>query len=253
MRYKFLLAFALCLFLSTGTAHASFEEGKAAFDRKDWPVATQYLLPLAQEEHAGALLLFGKMYADGLGIPQDLKKAFDLFLRSAKKGNTEAMVSVAAFYGGDQTAVEPNKKAALEWFRKAAEQNHSVAQFALGMALTAGDKDVNLQANLIESYKWLSLAGRDDTLPLRIRRTSNKLARHIYDKEMEIKNRPIAEERLAKWRPKKWEDLASTHIYWNTDTDQDVVNTPVDQPDPQEPETPADHTEDSATPETPAE
>lgn len=253
MRYKFLLAFTLCLFLSSSTAHASFEEGKAAFDQKNWPVATQYLLPLAQEEHAGALLLFGKMYADGLGVPQDAKKAFDLFLRSSKKGNTEAMVSVAAFYGSEGQGIETNRKAALEWFRKAAEQNQSVAQFALGMALAAGDERINLQADLVESYKWLSLAGRDMSLPLRMRNTANKLSRHIYDKQMEIKNRSTADTALREWKAKKWEDIASTHIYWNTETDQDVTDTPKESSDPQEPETPADHTENSATPETPAE
>lgn len=237
MPYRFLFAFTLCLLLSSGTARADLAAGKEAFDKKNWSVAAQHLLPLAQEGDDGALLLFGKMYADGLGVPQDMKKAFDLFLRSAKKGNAEAMVSVAAFYGGDAQGVETNRKAALEWFRKAAEQNQSVAQFALGMALTGGDEKINLQADLVEAYKWLSLAGRDISLPLRMRNTSKKLARHIYDKALEIKDRPIAEEAVRTWKPKKWEDLSSTHIYWNVDTDQDVTAVPEEQPAPQDPET----------------
>lgn len=249
MLYRFLFAFTLCAFIFSGTARADFADGKEAFDQKNWSAAAQFLLPLAQEGDAGALLLFGKMYADGLGVPQDPGKAFDLFLRSAQKGNAEAMVSVAALYSGGQ-GVEANKKAALEWFRKAAEQNNSVAQFAIGMALAAGDEKIGLQSNLIESYKWLSLAGQDTSLPLRMRSTSNKLAKHVYDKQMEIKNRSKADEALSNWKPKKWEDIAQTHIYWNTESSQDVTDAAEEQDAPalQEPEMIPDDTQDETAP-----
>jgi hypothetical protein len=249
MLYRFLLAFTLCVFISAGTARADFAAGKAAFDQKNWAAATQFLLPLAQEGDADALLLFGKMYADGLGVPQDPGKAFDLFLRSSQKGNAEAMVSVAALYSGGQ-GVEANKKAALEWFRKAAELNNSVAQFAVGMALAAGDEKIGLQSDLVDSYKWLSLAGRDRDLPLRMRSTANKLAKHIYDKQMEIKNRPAADEALKNWKQKKWEDIAQTHIHWNTETGQDIVTVAPDQaaPSPQEPETVPDDNQGETVP-----
>ncbi|TNE31061.1 MAG: sel1 repeat family protein [Alphaproteobacteria bacterium] len=249
MLYRFLLAFTLCVFISAGTARADFTAGKEAFDQKNWSAAAQFLLPLAQEGDAGALLLFGKMYADGLGVPQDPGKAFDLFLRSAQKGNAEAMVSVAALYSGGQ-GVEANKKAALEWFRKAAEQDHSVAQFVLGMALAAGDEKIGLQSNLIEAYKWLSLAGQDTDLPLRMRSTANKLAKHVYDKQMEIKNRSKADEALSSWKTKKWEDIAHTHVHWNTDTGQNVTTATDEQttPSPQEPEVMPDDTQGETLP-----
>lgn len=253
MRYKFLLAFTLCLFLSTGTAHAGFEEGQAAYNKKDWNNAVRFLLPLARNNHDGALVLFGKMYADGKGVPVDLEKAFELFNRAAKLGNPEAMVAVAALYSAGK-GTDKNMKAAFEWFRKAAELNYSLAQFSLGIALAAGDPDNGLQADLVESYKWLMLSSRDTFLPPKFKNTAEKLARHSRSKEMSSEQKIRGDHALRNWKPKTWEEVSATSVYWHeNDTpendpesaDETVQDNPADNTE--------DHTEDSATPETPAE
>jgi len=243
MFYRILIAFTVCLLLSSGTAFASFEEGKAAYQKKDWGNTVRLLLPLARNNHDGALLIIGKMYADGQGVPADMKKAFDLFNRAAKLGNPEAMVSAAAFYSAGE-GVEKNMKAAFEWFRKAAEMNFSIAQFSLGIALAAGDEENDLKANLPESYKWLMLASRDPLLPPHIKRTAQKLARHARSEEMTPEQRLQGDQALRSWRQKTWEDISATSVYWSEDAASE--NTPETTPETA-PETPPETAPD-ATP-----
>ncbi len=48
-----------------------FEDAKAAYDRGDYATALRLLRPLAELGNAAAQHYLGKMYADGMGVPQD--------------------------------------------------------------------------------------------------------------------------------------------------------------------------------------
>ncbi|GBB94209.1 hypothetical protein RclHR1_02310015 [Rhizophagus clarus] len=56
-------------------------------------------------------------YKNGIGIRKDEKKAFDLLLISAKKGNTDAQYYLAICYM-DGMGTQKDKKKALKWFLK---------------------------------------------------------------------------------------------------------------------------------------
>ena len=75
-------------------------------------------------------------------------------IRQAKKGNVDAQYSVGIrFLMGD--GVEKNSLKAVEWIRKAAEQDHAGAQYQLGIMYRDG---VGVSNSESEAVKWLRLA-----------------------------------------------------------------------------------------------
>ena len=84
----------------------------------------------------------GLMYHDGSGVPQDSKKALDLYRQSAEQGYDQAQYLLGLYYKDDLSDI-PNEsidlKKSAEWFKKAVEQNHSGAQFHLALLYRNGD------------------------------------------------------------------------------------------------------------------
>jgi TPR repeat protein len=90
-----ILAILLGLVLH-GPASAGFAEGVAAYGKHDYALALKEIAPLARAGDAAAAYLMGAMYYTGRGLAQDQEQA-------------------------------------VAWFRKAAEQGHPDAQYALGL------------------------------------------------------------------------------------------------------------------------
>lgn len=68
----------------------------------------------------------GCFYNEGLGVPQDRHKAFNLFAKAAKQGHKEAQYNVGYMYGNGW-GVERNQTLANYWFREAAKNGHPQA------------------------------------------------------------------------------------------------------------------------------
>lgn len=105
--------------------------------------ATHWIRQAAEQNHARAQFLLGKLYQKGRGVIQDYKEA-------------------------------------AIWFRRAAEQGDSQAMSHLGLLMKAGHGVAN---NLVEAYAWLNLASargeqssESDRDRLRLRLSSEQLA-----------------------------------------------------------------------------
>ena len=135
--------------------------------------------------------MVGYFYLDGVGTDRDPGRAEQSFIQSAKQGNKNAMSELALYYSlgfigccpdeqkaiywterlaalGDVyaeidlmraysrgAAVPKNEGQAVDWARRAAEQDSVEAYLFLGYATEQGrgaDKD------LVEAYKWFNLA-----------------------------------------------------------------------------------------------
>ena len=71
-----LRAAAFCLLLMSGPASAGpYEEGVAAYDRKDFAAALSLWLPLAERGNGAAQFNVGVLYEKGLGVAQDTSEA----------------------------------------------------------------------------------------------------------------------------------------------------------------------------------
>ena len=94
----------------------SFEDGVAAYDRKDYAAALWIFRPLAEKGNASAQNNLGVMYAIGNGIPQDYVEAHMWANLAAARGNKvakEFMDSIAARMTSDQIAEA--QRLAREW------------------------------------------------------------------------------------------------------------------------------------------
>ena len=78
-----------------------------------------------------AKFLIGYCYAEGKGVPQDYKKAFEYFMEAANANVTEAMANIGAYYWQGK-GVEKNYDQAFYWCLKAAEAGNVTAMNTVG-------------------------------------------------------------------------------------------------------------------------
>ena len=114
---NYLLAtLVLSICLAAPALAGPFEDGVAAYDRKDYAAALWIFRPLAEQGNPSAQNNLGVMYAIGNGIPQDYVEAHKWANLAAAQGNKVAekfMDSIAARMTSDQIAEA--QRLAREW------------------------------------------------------------------------------------------------------------------------------------------
>jgi uncharacterized protein len=100
-----------------------------------------------------AMTLLGELYADGLGVPNDDKKAEEWYRLAARRGDREAMFALAMFRltgrGGPQ-----NRPEAVNLLSEAAKLGHVVAAYDLALLYLEGQmlpQDFGRAAELMKS------------------------------------------------------------------------------------------------------
>lgn len=88
----------LCIVFFSTFVLADIEEARDAMEANQFDKAMQMLRPAANAGNADAEELIGIMYAMGLGVTQDDRRAFEWYLRSAMKGHAGAQSGVAWYY-----------------------------------------------------------------------------------------------------------------------------------------------------------
>ena len=58
--------------------------------RRDERLAAEFLSRAAERDHAGGLYLLGRCHAEGRGVARDLRRAEELYCRSAELGDRDA-------------------------------------------------------------------------------------------------------------------------------------------------------------------
>ena len=154
--------------------------------------AVKWIRKAAEQNYAGAQLTLGWCYAKGRDVAKDDAEAYKWSLVAAAQGQEYAMRMVvslirsmtqaqitegqklalnfirAKWGNGDAEAqyrlgtfysygqgVAMNKVEAVEWFRKAAEQNYAQAQFALAVCYGKGD---GVAKDYAQAMKWFRKA-----------------------------------------------------------------------------------------------
>src|SRR5262245_16856575 len=77
----------------------------------------------------GARFMMGLLYMVGSGVPQDLNEAGLQFQFAAGRGLAEAQYVVATMYQAGELGVTRDDAKAVEWFRRAADQQFLLAQY----------------------------------------------------------------------------------------------------------------------------
>jgi TPR repeat protein len=94
-------------------------------------------------------------------VPVDKKEAVKWLLRAAEQGNEEAEYNLAGSYH-DGEGVERNDIEAAKWWRKAAEHNLKEAQYALGSIYRDG---IGVPKDSLEALKWFQKAAEQGFAP----------------------------------------------------------------------------------------
>ncbi len=110
------------------------DEAFGAFQRGLYLTAFNLAKPQAEKGDAASQTLIAEIYARGLGVPADQKKAAEWYGKAAEQGVTEAQFRYAALLlQGTYVKKDPQK--AEELMQKAAEGGNAMAQFNYGQIL----------------------------------------------------------------------------------------------------------------------
>lgn len=118
---RLLLASALMIGAAL-PAFAGWDEGQAAFQRKDWPTALAEFKPLAEAGHAGALSRLGHMYFEGIGAPKNETEGLRLLTLAAENGDALAQDKLGMMHFQGR-GVPRDLDRTLLWLGRAAAQD----------------------------------------------------------------------------------------------------------------------------------
>lgn len=122
---------ALLLSLGAGPAMAGYDEGLAAYQKRDWPAAMREFKPLAAQGNAAAQARLGHMLFEGLGGTKDDVEALRLLNSAAAAGDSLAQHFLGnAYFTG--RAVPKDISQALVWFGRAADKGQPESIHAMG-------------------------------------------------------------------------------------------------------------------------
>jgi TPR repeat protein len=108
---------AVCLLAQSAMA-GQFDDGKTAYERRNYAKALQLFRPMAEQGDAKAQHFLGVMYVNGKGVPQDFAEA-------------------------------------VKWYRKAADQGYAGAQNNLGLMYLKGN---GVPQDYVQAHRWFNLA-----------------------------------------------------------------------------------------------
>ncbi len=173
-------------------ASASFLEGWAAYENKDYSSALKHWKPLAEEGNPDAQYLVGIMFSNGLGVPVDFEKAGKWFLKSATQGDVGAQYLTGVFLASGK-GFSKDLNRASHWFKEAARQGYPDAQSRLGEWYADGK---GVKQNLTKAYIWLSLAQANGIQTVETKlvevanqmtteelKNANRLAQQLWDRQ----------------------------------------------------------------------
>jgi TPR repeat protein len=103
-----------------------------AFQRGYYLTALEYALPRAEQGDAAAQTLIAELYANGLGVPQDLEEAAGWYRLASNSGDILATFELATYYQSGMGVTEDRQRAA-ELFQRAADAGYAPAKYNMAL------------------------------------------------------------------------------------------------------------------------
>ena len=147
--FLFLLYPSLCF--------AEIENARDLMEANRFEEAMQELWPAARSGNADAEELIGVMYAMGLGVEQDHRRAFEWYKRSSLKGHPGAQSGIAWYYELGLGMPERDLVRAYTWYVLSAiggDPDAAISQEEVVKKMSA--KQIEEAHKLIDDYRvWL--------------------------------------------------------------------------------------------------
>lgn len=122
----------------------------------DFPVILRYLKIGSDAGYPNSEYTLGKLYAEGVGVERDERRAAELFLSASIKGFAKAQYNLGKVYR-DGRGMNRDEELSIFWFLEAAERGHGRAQDKIAERALAG---AGVARDEIEALKWSILAAR---------------------------------------------------------------------------------------------
>ncbi len=102
----------------------NYQDGKSAYLQGNYTTALKKFEPLAESGHVESQHYLGVIYEEGKGVAKDAKAAIKWYLKAAEQQHTEAQLALGLmyFFGSKRDDTK-----AIKWFTKAAEQGNVMA------------------------------------------------------------------------------------------------------------------------------
>jgi S1-C subfamily serine protease len=117
------------------------------------PSSMQELAQIQKQADSGdaaAQSKLGVMYYYGKGVPKNVVKAAEWYLKAAVQGNANAQFSLGLMYDGGE-GVSKDAAKAVEWFQKAAAQGLAGAQYDLARMYVLGE---GVPKDAVKAVEW---------------------------------------------------------------------------------------------------
>ena len=145
----------------------------------------------AEQDDTETQFSLGRMYAEGIGVPQDDAEAVQWYRRAAEQGTAEAQFNLGGMYLKGEGIPQDDAEAA-QWFRRAAEQGFAGAQFNLGLMYEKGE---GVPQDYIAAHLFFNLSGAKGDEEAR-------KARDVLAAKMTAAQIAEAQRRAREWKPK---------------------------------------------------
>lgn len=146
--------FMLLAVVSIGSFAGDFDDGVAAYERKDYATALKIFRSSAAKNNPQAQYNLGIMYQEGQGVPQDYEEAIRWYRMATEQGEASAQSMLGVSHDKGQSVTQDYEDA-IKWYRMAAEQGNASAQLNLGAMYHYGHGVI--QDN-VRAHMWSNLA-----------------------------------------------------------------------------------------------
>ena len=117
--------------LKKSAQKSKYEQGKDAFDKKDYVQSFSLFNEAVAEGDFDAEHILGFLYVSGQGTTKDLKKGIQLIEQSVKRGNPKGMFTLGQLYYNGAFGVQKDQKRGLELLQDSAKKGNEKAQAEL--------------------------------------------------------------------------------------------------------------------------
>ena len=152
---------ALCLYLVSSlfgnAASAEIEGARLLMEEGRFHEAMEALRPAANSGNADAEELIGIMYAMGLGVERDDRRAFEWYMRSSMKGHPGAQSGVGWYYELGRGLPAPDLVRAYLWYTLSAIGGDPDAKISLEeLVKRMHPNDIEIARKLVADYRtWM--------------------------------------------------------------------------------------------------
>lgn len=127
--------------------------------QSDAEKAFEYYHLSAEMGHVLAQQKVGSCYLHGSGVKQDIDKALEFLQKAADGGDVYAYAIIGSMYLSPQGCLKPDTRKAFEYFYQAAKMGLAVAQFNVGQMFEFGD---GTEQDLRKSITYYRLAAEQE-------------------------------------------------------------------------------------------